>query len=117
MGGNLTEADDWTTSLLRNAEVIAVDQHSRENKPVITTENVIVWTARPESGAGKYLAVFNVSDSDQVVKFEWKELGLSALKYQQRDLWERRNLGIANRLELTLRPNASVLYEVRTVTR
>jgi alpha-galactosidase len=117
MGGNLTEADDWTASLLTNAEVIAVDQHSRENKPVITAENVIVWTARPESGARKYLAVFNVSDSDQVVKFEWKELGLSALKYQQRDLWERRKLGVANRLELTLRPHASVLYEVSAVTR
>jgi alpha-galactosidase len=115
MGGNLTQADDWTTALLVNPEVIAVDQHSRENKPVITTEDVVVWTARPESGTDKDLAVFNLSDSDQVVKFEWKELGLPLARYQMRDMWERRNLGVANRLEITLRPHASFLYRLAVV--
>ena len=112
MGGNLTQADEWTTSLLTNPEVIAVDQHSRDNKPVVTSENIVVWTASPESGTDKYVAVFNTSDSEQSVKFEWKELGLLAGSYRVRALWERRNVAEAKSLDVNLRPHASLLYRV-----
>ena len=112
MGGNLTQADEWTRSLLTNPEVIAVDQHSRDNKPIVSTDNIIVWTARPESGPDKYVAVFNISDSEQVVKFDWKDLGLPGSSYRLRDLWERRGLGLARSLAVTLTPHSSKLYRV-----
>jgi hypothetical protein len=112
MGGNLTQSDAWTISLLTNPEVIAVDQHSRENRPVITSENIIVWTARSETGRAQYVAVFNISETSQVVKFRWQELGLPASDYRVRDLWERRDLGTAPALETTLGPHASALYRV-----
>jgi len=112
MGGNLTQSDPWTTSLLTNPEVISVDQHSRDNRPVITNDNIIVWTARPESGMDSYVAVFNLSETTQSFKIPWTDLGLAAAKYRLRDLWERRNLGTAKILETTLRPHASVLYRV-----
>jgi alpha-galactosidase len=112
MGGNLTQADAWTTSLLANPEVIAVDQHSRENKPVITNENIIVWTARPERGMDRYVAVFNVSDTNQEIKFEWNALGLTAARYGVRDLWERKDIGMATDLAASLPPHASRLFRV-----
>ncbi|HEX3083143.1 MAG TPA: glycoside hydrolase family 27 protein, partial [Pyrinomonadaceae bacterium] len=59
MGGNLLLADAWTTSLLTNGEVIAIDQHSKENRPVITTESLAVWTARPDTGRDYYVSIFN----------------------------------------------------------
>ncbi len=110
MGGNLLLADDWTTSLLTNAEVIAVDQHSRNNHPVITTNNVVIWTARPESGKDFYVAVFNISDTAQTVHYAWSGLGLAAPSYKLRDLWEGAEKGSATSLEITLPPHASVLY-------
>jgi len=110
MGGNLTQADAWTTSLLTNAEVIAVDQHSTDNRPVINTENIVIWTARPETGKGTYIAVFNLSETGQTVQYAWKDLGLESAKYQLRDLWERQDLGSANSLSITLPPHASILY-------
>jgi hypothetical protein len=78
MGGNLPalDKDDWTTSLLTNQEVIDVDQHSKDTRAVITTDTAAVWLARPENGGGYYLAVFNIGDTDQFVKREWKELGV-----------------------------------------
>src|SRR6266498_720635 len=75
MGGNLLRSDAWTTSLLTNTEVITVDQHSRQNRPVITTDKVVIWTARPESGRDAYLAVFNISDTEQTVHYAWSDLG------------------------------------------
>ncbi len=114
MGGNLLEADSWTTSLLTNPEVIAVDQRSTDNRPVITTESIVIWYAQPESDGGadgdSYLAVFNVSDTPQVARHAWKDLGLAAAGYRLRDLWERKDLGAAPALEVALPAHASVLY-------
>jgi alpha-galactosidase len=110
MGGNLLLADDWTTSLLTNEEVIAVDQHSRDNHPVLTTDNVVIWTARPELGRGHYVAVFNISDTEQTVRYAWSDLGLPAPRYRLRDLWSHAKTGTGASLEITLPPHASVLY-------
>jgi len=113
MGGNLTQADAWTKSLLTNREVIAVDQHSTDNKPVITTEDVIVWTAKSENRQGMYVAIFNVSDQPQSVHYEWKDFGFPGSSYGVRDVWERRELGAATSVSANLRPHASLLYLVR----
>jgi hypothetical protein len=114
MGGNLLQSDTWTTSLLTNAEVIAVDQHSTENHPVITTDSIVIWTARPESvrdsGGDSYVAVFNISDTKQTVDYAWSDLGLSGLSYGLRDLWIHKDIGPATSLEVTVSPHASVLY-------
>ena len=57
---------DVTPPLKTLAEciVIAVDQHSSGNRPVITTEQTVIWTARPERKTGYYLAAFNRSDNE-----------------------------------------------------
>jgi alpha-galactosidase len=114
MGGNLLRSDAWTTSLLTNAEVIAVDQHSTGNYPVINTDKIVIWTARPESGRGsgrdRYVAVFNISDTAQTVHYAWSALGLSAPGYRLRDLWIHKDIGSASSVEIALPPHASVLY-------
>ncbi|HSE21733.1 MAG TPA: glycoside hydrolase family 27 protein [Pyrinomonadaceae bacterium] len=112
MGGNLSQADEWTTALLSNPEVIAVNQHSMGNRPVVSNENVVIWTARTDSGKGSYLAVFNISDVDQTVRYEWKDLGLQARPLKVRDLWQRKNLGTLKTLNLTLPQHACALYRL-----
>jgi len=62
MGGDLRKLDAATLALLTNREVIAVDQHSRDNQPHFLQDDTPVWTARAEVGGGCYLAVFNTAD-------------------------------------------------------
>jgi len=112
MGGDLLSMDPWTTSLLTNPEVIAVDQRSRENHAVVTTEKAAVWLARPTSEKGYYVAVFNLGDTEQTLHYDWKELGLPAASYKARDLWEHKKLGRAPSLSVKLQPHASALYRV-----
>jgi alpha-galactosidase len=112
IGANLPKNDAWTTSLLTNPEVIAVDQHSKENRPVISTSTAVVWTAQPDAGDDHYLAVFNLDEHEQKVHYDWKDLGLTASKFQLRDLWERKDLGTATSLSLTLPPHACALYRL-----
>ena len=112
LGANLTKMDSFTESLLTNPEVIAVDQHSSSNKPVVQTDSTVVWTARGSEGKS-YVAVFNLTDSQQTASYSWKELGFSASGYKVRDLWQKQDLGSATTLKVTLAPHASALYAVR----
>ena len=116
MGGNLLQADEWTSSLLTNAEVLAVDQHSIENRPVITTDSVIVWTARPDRTTPPeedfYIAVFNVSDTEQKIHYSWTQLGMPGGRYKLHDLWTHRELEPSGDLVLLLPPHAPALLRV-----
>jgi alpha-galactosidase len=112
IGGDLLSVDKWTESLLSNPEVIAVDQHSRGNHPVVTGDKTAVWLAQPEHGQGYYLAVFNIGDAEQAVHYDWKDLGLTSRSYKLRDLWVRKDVGSAPSLSVKLRPHASALYRL-----
>jgi hypothetical protein len=112
VGGNLKVSDDWTINLLTNAEVIEVDQHSKESHPVITSEETVVWLSRPALGDGYYLAVFNISTRIAKLQYEWKAFGLRSAKYKARDLWEHKDVRPATSIELTLSPHACKLYRL-----
>lgn len=113
IGGDLPHNDEWTTSLLTNPEVIAVDQHSTASRPLITTNSCVIWSAGPEDGKGQYLAIFNRGEVTADIALEWNELGLRLGKeYRLRDLWKHEDLGSASSLRLSLQPHACMLYRV-----
>jgi alpha-galactosidase len=112
MGGNLILCDEWTESLLTNAEVIAVDQHSNGNHALETTERSAVWLAQRDDGRGSYIAMFNRSDAPQTMKYSFKELGMPSTDYALRDVWEHKELGHTTAIEVTLPAHASVLYSI-----
>jgi alpha-galactosidase len=112
IGGELPAADPWTLSLLTNPEVLAVDQHSSGNHLVISTGNTVVWLAQAESEDASYLAIFNLSESNAALRYEWKDLGLNGRAYKLRDLWERKELGPAAAMTVTLPPHGGALYRL-----
>jgi alpha-galactosidase len=112
-GTNLTKMDPATEALYTNPEVIAVDQHSRENREHSRTGSLVVWTARPEEGTGHYVAIFNLADKAQDVTYSWKDLGLPEGNHAVRDLWARKDLGSATSLKTSLAAHATMLYRVQ----
>lgn len=114
IGGDLLHNDAWTTSLLTNPEVIAVNQHSTGNRPLITTNSTVIWSANPQNENGHYLAIFNRGDHEENVALDWNEVGLTLGKpHARRDLWEHKDLGPATSLKLALQPHACAMYRVR----
>ena len=113
VGGDLTRADDWTTSLLTNREVLAVDQTATFSRPVVVNDKIVVWLARSDSKDSYYLAAFNRSESSAKLSFTWEQLGLAGKDYALRDLWEHRDLGTTKELVVTLETHASVLYKLQ----
>ena len=112
MGGNLLMCDNWTKSLLTNAEVIAVDQNSTGNHAVETMAQSAVWLARPQGGKGRYVAIFNRSDSEQSLHYDFAKLGIPEAEYGLRDLWQEKDLGSAKAIDVKLAAHASVLYSL-----
>jgi alpha-galactosidase len=112
-GTNLTKMDPATEALYSNPEVIAVDQHSRDNRQLLRSGSLVAWKATPEIGGGNYLAVFNLGDKAQEVSYSWKDLGLPEGSHAVRDLWERKDLGPAASLKTELAAHATRLYRVR----
>jgi len=115
VGGELPSADAWTEALLTNREVIAVDQHSQGNHPVIATAETTSWLASSEPAGDFYLAVFNMQDAKRRVQHSWSELGLSGDRYAVRDLWEAKNLGNASDFHATLGPHGVAFYKLHSL--
>lgn len=112
LGANLTEMDSWTSSLLTNPEVIAVDQHSSENHQAEDRDGIVLWLAKADLQDTMYVAAFNTTEEKRVAEYPWTKLDLEEAKYEVRDLWRRKNLGRRTSLKITLPPHGCVLYRI-----
>jgi alpha-galactosidase len=116
IGANLPKSDSWTTTLLTNPEVLAVDQQTKENHAVITNSDAVVWVARAKDKRQFYVAVFNRGESLQSAHYLWKDLGIPETRYKVRDLWRRQDLGDFPSLTVRLSPHSSVLYRIEPLS-
>jgi len=98
--------------LLTNPEVISVDQHSTSARAVSTTDKAVVWVSRSTSVNLQYVAIFNLSDRTSRLQYSGKDLGLDGVSFKLRDLWERRDLGTADAVAVTVPPHGVALYGV-----
>jgi alpha-galactosidase len=93
-GGDMTKTDDFTLSLVTNDEVLAVNQHSENNRQLFRTEDgLIAWIADVPASKDKYLAVFNTHDAGITpVPVKLTELGFTG-SVRIRDLWAKKDVG------------------------
>ncbi|MGH9470657.1 MAG: glycoside hydrolase family 27 protein [Terriglobia bacterium] len=92
IGADLPSLDPFTLSLFTNPEVLAVDQHSFDNRQTYARGQQIAWEASIPGSRGKYVALFNLADSPAPVKVTWNELGMHG-NCAVRDLWARKDEG------------------------
>jgi len=99
VGCELRDNNEWTLSLLTNAEVLRVLNHSSEGKQLYRRDNKIVWTAKDEDGS-HYVALFNIGDEKDTVEVSLEDMNLEGL-YVSRDLWKHEDLQkISSKLQL-----------------
>lgn len=61
-GGYLPKNDKFTLSLITNPEVLAINQHSLNNRQIWRENDLIVWVADVPKSKDKYVALFNAQD-------------------------------------------------------
>lgn len=112
MGGDLRHLDAATLALLTNRDVIAVNQASQGNCPHFVEDGVRVWSAVPEDGKGRYLALFNTGDKAREVGVTLRDLGIGG-PVAVRDLWSGKTLGQqAARVAAMLPAHGAGLYRL-----
>ncbi len=112
IGADLTKLDDFTLALLTNDEVLAVNQHSTNNRPLFDHDGQVAWIADVPHSADKYVALFNTGEEGRSFPLApcLAELGAAT---SVRDLWTHANLrDVAATFAPTIPPHGARLFRV-----
>ncbi len=112
LGGDIPSSDAFTIGLLTNPEVLAVNQHSDNGRQSYREGNKVAWTADVPGSNSRYVAVFNIGDSEEAIHLPWSAVGVAAQKATVRDLWLHKDTKDVDAIHLSLRPHASILVKV-----
>lgn len=87
-GGDLPTLDEFTKSLITNRAVLNMHNNSTDVRQLFQSEDKLAITSKdPKSGA-TYLAIFNISDSDNVhINVDIKSLRLKRKNARIDNLW------------------------------
>lgn len=124
-GTDFTEMDDWTLSLYTNADVLAVNQNSKNTRVIYqfrsarfdinqseSEGDAQVWTSESVDGQYVYVAFFNLGDQKKNVSVNLDRLGLNG-KARVRDLWEKKDLPAASAgLNADVPPHGAKLFRL-----
>ncbi|MGA3179671.1 MAG: putative Ig domain-containing protein [Verrucomicrobiota bacterium] len=114
LGMNLPDNDPWTTAILSNPEVLAINQDPlglagrRLYGPPVPVETWLKSLADGSTAVG----FFNRSNQTAQIAVPWKNLGFLAPP-QVRDLWLRRPLGRQDRYTDEIPAHGCVLLSVK----
>ncbi|EIJ37447.1 alpha-galactosidase [Galbibacter orientalis DSM 19592] len=114
-GGDLPSNDDFTLSLLTNAEVLKVHQQGTDVKQIRNTSKEVIISATNKENTHKYLAVFNIDDNEpQTIEIDLDSIGINKLK-TVKNLWSGVTSKVEERIyKVTLQPHQSQLLSFYT---
>ena len=112
-GGNPTRlsGDSWSTALLTNDEVLAVNQDAAGTHATRIAQqgNTEVW-ARDLTGQRKAVALFNRDTQDATVSVSFSQLGISEVP-NVRDLWNRQDVtGMTTGISANVPHEGALMY-------
>ena len=110
IGAEMTKNDDFTLSLLQNADVLAMEKGSFCAHPVFNTGDACAWMAPRKDGQGVYVALFNLSEKKQTVVFPPELLETDATTATE--LWSKKPCK-PSKLSARLAPHDAVVYLVK----
>lgn len=114
IGCDMSQMDDFTSSLLSNDEVLAVNQDSlgKSASRVWKDGDLEIW-AKDMADGSKAVGLFNRGESETDMTVDWAKLGLKGARHV-RDLWQQKDLGkFATDFHATVARHGVVLVKVR----
>jgi alpha-galactosidase len=113
IGADLPSLDPFTLGLFSNPEALEVDQSSWGGHEIFARDEQIAWVANGPAGRAKYVALFNLADSQrEQVAVSWTQLGLQG-RDVVRDLWRRKDVGTySGSFSANIPPHGAGLYKI-----
>ena len=114
IGCDLTKIDDTTLNLLRNRELIALNQDSLHLQAYVCQRTadcyVLVKDIEELNGLKRAFAVFNPSDEAQTITVNFADMDLGGI-IQLRDVFSRKNAGTAEgTFEVSVSAHGTAIY-------
>jgi hypothetical protein len=113
LGMNLPDNDDWTTALLTNPEVYALNQDPLGHpakRIFIAGLTAELWLRDLVNGAHA-AGLFNRTGQPAKVEFSWQQVSHSN-RLHVRDLWLRQDLNVKQKFSAGIPPHGCVLLRV-----
>ncbi len=111
LGTDLTRLDSTDLSLLKNRDVLAVDQDAIDAKRIGSDANSQVF-AKTEKNGDVVVGLFNTSSDERTVSTTASALGLPAADYALDDLWSHRTTESAGTVAATVPSHGVALLRV-----
>jgi len=113
MGGDMTVSSAETIEILKNKEIIDMNQLGENARQLMRNEKIAVWSSVNPVSKSTYLAVFNLENQDQQLKLDLKKLNINATK-KYRDLWLKKDMGkCPSVFNLQIPTHGCVVYELK----
>ena len=88
LGAELTKLDDWTLSLLTNKKVLHLMSNSAGARQISRNKHQAVWFSKDTTEEAYYLAIFNLSDEERLIRVDAEELDMDSFSgYVWEELW------------------------------
>ena len=115
LGMDLTSIADDTLEIIKNHEVIAINQDAACLPPYVikTACSCEVWIKPLFDKNEMAVAFLNRNNSEVTVAADWKELGFSTVK-SVRDLWAHKNINSSENIEFDLPAHGVAVFRVRS---
>ena len=93
MGGDMTVNTPFVERLLTNAEILEVNQNADNPRQLFSENGRTLWCSDIPGTKDVYMALFNLTDQEEVVSVNFDKLGLVS-ECKVRDLWAQKDMGI-----------------------
>lgn len=115
-GGDPISSTEWSKSFLKNKAVIYVNQNSVNNKLLYHgygDGGNQIWIADDSNSSDKFIAMFNIKDTEQEVKFSFFHAGINnALVFT--DIWKNQFDGkYKKEIVQKIEPHGSRFYRIQ----
>ena len=116
IGSDLRKVSPENFDVLRNAEVIAIDQDTKGVQGKVLSNQDGHWIfAKPLSNGDVAVALFNQTSANATISTTAADAGLpQSFGYGLRDLWAHRDFQTAGRISAVVAPHATVMFRVTT---
>jgi alpha-galactosidase len=112
IGCDMTKMDAFTTSLLSNDEVLAVNQDplGRQASRILVDKDIQVW-AKDLADGSKAVGIFNRSELEQPYTLKFADIKLTGVS-TVRDLWRQQNVQLTAVIDGAMQPPDSVTQSI-----
>ena len=116
-GGECTDNDEFTLSILTNDDVLRVNQHGKGQHEVFKggyCDQHVIWQSFDDETDDIYLAFFNIWNKDTQIEYDITSIGMNGT-YTATELWSHESLGeTAGRITVSLPIHGAKLIKFST---